>query len=108
MSLERVTPTGLPGGVQDQQGPDNAGVAVGATTGVIREMNVNRRKLTLVNQSANDVWFAKGPVCTINEGIYRAPYSSLVDEPDTLGYIYRGQWSAISDGAGRLVTICEE
>lgn len=108
MVLERASPTGRPGGIQDQAGPENTAATVGATTAIIRGHNGDRRKLTLENQSVNRVWLAKGPVCAINEGLFLDPGGHLIDEPDNRGYIYRGQWSAISAGAGRIITICEE
>ena len=90
------------------EGPFNGAVTVGAASVIVRPVNGHRRKLILVNQAVDDVWFAKGPLCTINEGIYCAAGAPVIDEPDSRGYLYRGQWSAISGGAGRVVTICEE
>lgn len=82
---------------------------VGAASVQILPFNGRRKQLVIVNQSVNDVWFVKGDgPAVINTGLLLRSGGSIVIEPDSLGYIWRGAIQAISGGAGRVIVWTED
>ena len=69
----------------------------------------NRRRVTFCNDSAAVIYLAKGSPAVIGSGIrLNANGGSWIEEPDALGYFWRGEFNAIATGAGSNMTILEE
>ena len=83
--------------------------AVGVASVVIATENPRRAKLIICNAGVVDCYLARINGATLNSGILLlANGGTIIDEPDTLGRIYTGVWSAISSGAGTTLSISEE
>jgi len=83
--------------------------AVGVASLICLRDNPNRRKVTIINDSDTTVYLSKFQEAVVNAGIrINAAGGVMIDEPDNLGYIYTGPWSAISGGAAKNITIIEE
>lgn len=67
-----------------------------------------RRKITFTNDSDTIIYLAKSDQAVLNAGIrLNANGGSLIDEPDTKGYIYTGIWSAITSLANKNLCVQE-
>jgi hypothetical protein len=84
------------------------GVNVGVASQIVVRDNQYRRKVTLVNDSANIIYVAKSDFAVLNAGVrLNANGGAIVDEPDQTGYIYTGPWSAICAVATQRLCIQE-
>ncbi len=90
-------------------------VGVGVTCGTaaiqVLESNPNRKRAVFVNDSDTIIYLFKGPPlgCALNAGIrLNALGGSWVESPDTLGYFWRGPFSAITSAAAKVLVITEE
>jgi non-ribosomal peptide synthetase component E (peptide arylation enzyme) len=94
---------------QEDYAPRNGQTAVGATSTEVLRGNNNRKKATFVNDSDEAIYLCKGTPATINQGIrLNAAGGNLVDEPDTLAYLYRGPWTAICASGAKNLTWTED
>lgn len=85
----------------NEGGHTPAYLGVTAASQNIVRANKNRKKITLVNDSANVIYVAKADTAILNAGIrLNANGGSVVDEPDQTGYLYTGPWAAIAGVAG--------
>ena len=78
-----------------------------ASSIVVRE-NQGRKKLVLCNDGADVIYVVRGQSAVINSGIRLPTGAVLVDEPDTLGRMYLGPWSAIVTTTTSVLTISED
>lgn len=83
------------------------------TTGVaslqVLDANARRKQVIFVNNSVAVIYLTKGPTAAINTGIrLNAGGGSWIETPDTLGYFWRGAFSAIASAAGAVLTFCED
>lgn len=73
--------------------------------------NSRRKKAVFVNDSDTVIYLFKGgpEVCALNAGIrLNASGGAWEETPDTLGYFYRGPFSAITSIATKVLAITEE
>lgn len=84
----------------------NGTTTVGATSTVVVFENPRRRKLTVVNNSATDVWLGHGNLATGN-GVLLGQRGAMVDEPDATGWMYKGAWYCISAAGGETLSWVE-
>jgi hypothetical protein len=85
-------------------------ISVGVTTTPVLEPNPYRKKLTIVNTSANWVSiFYNLTAGAIYSGKTLSPNGgALFDDRDIFGYIYGGAISAIASGAASVISVSEE
>lgn len=84
-------------------------VATGTTSILVARANQARMKMILINDSDTTIYITRGDFARLNAGIrLNANGGSLVDEPDSLGRIYTGPWSAISSAASKNLCVSEE
>lgn len=84
-------------------------VTAGTASVLLTRANQARMKITIINDSDTIVYVARGDFARLNAGIRLNPNGgSLIDEPDTLGRIYTGPWSAITSAAGKIICVSEE
>jgi len=82
---------------------------IGVASAVCLAARRNRRRALFVNTSVNLIFLAKGQDAVIGSGIpIVANGGSWEETPDTLGYLWRGSFSAIAAGAGSNLAIQEE
>lgn len=88
----------------------NSGSAtIAATSTEVLKQEPRRRRVTFVNDSDSIIYLSKGGIAITNSGIrLNASGGSYEDVEDSKGYIYRGPYYAISDGAGHVLTYVEE
>lgn len=68
-----------------------------------------RKKLVICNISDTDIYLARSENAALNAGILLpANGGILIDEPDALGRIYTGPWSAIASAGPKIVTYSED
>ncbi len=84
-------------------------VAVGIASIQVLVANSGRKKAVFINDSDTPIYLFKGDLAVLNNG-YRlnAAGGSWEECPDTLGYMWVGQWSAISSAANKNLIIIEE
>ncbi len=87
--------------------PRRGVIVVGTSAITILEANPYRLKVSMVNQSTNEITVTKGHA-RINEGDVLREGGSLSDQRDALGYIYQGYYSAIASGANSNLSFTEE
>lgn len=88
---------------------DASGITVGITSTQVLPPNPNRKHVTFVNDSAAIIYLRKGTPAKVNAGIrLNANGGSCEDLPDSLGFIYKGIWTAIASAAGSNLTYQEE
>ncbi len=90
-------------------GPPRSASVTTASSIIVAPLSRERRKLIIVNNGAKACFLCRGQTAVANAGIRLNPTgSSLVDEPDNLGRMYRGSWSAITASDTTTLTISEE
>lgn len=83
-------------------------VTVGATsTEVLSADPVQRRKrVVFTNNSNEDIYISDDSVAQSTYGLpLKAQGGVMVDEPDTTGFIYQGQWNAICASGGKVLSV---
>ncbi len=94
---------------QEYGGAQHGAVAVGVTSTLIIAAFDYRRKITLINDSVNIIYLSKGAIAVLNNGIrLNANGGSWIEEPDNLGYIYRGAFYGISGVAASNISFTQE
>lgn len=88
----------------------NGSVSIGvASTVVLPECVVKRKRVTFVNDSIGTIYLCKAASAQINTGIrLNASGGSYEDAPDASGYLYQGIYTAISTAAASNLTYIEE
>lgn len=82
---------------------------IGVASVQVVPFNINRKQLVICNTSANDVYLMKGDgPAVLTAGLLLRSGGTLVIEPDTLGFIWKGALYAISGGAGRVLSWTED
>ncbi len=87
--------------------PRRGVIVVGTTAITVLEANPNRVKVSMVNQSDNEITVTKGHA-RINEGDVLKAGGSFSDQRDSFGYIYKDYYSAIASGANSNLSFTEE
>jgi len=86
----------------------NGGVTVQAATTVVLSECEYRKRVLFVNDSANNIYLAKG-FAVAAEGLrLNANGGSYEDLPDIKGYIYKGAYTAIAPAGASTLTFIEE
>ena len=84
-------------------------VSVTTTSAIVVRENRGRKKLVLCNDGSDIIYLVRGQTAVINTGIrLNANGGSIVDEPDILGRMYLGPWSAIVATTTSVLTIAED
>ena len=84
------------------------GVTIGAASTMIVDANPLRQKLILVNNSDEDMYVAPHPIAVATEGIpLRALGGSVIDQPDTERFLYKGPWMGICASGGKILSVTE-
>ena len=98
-----------------RESPDFTGAVpltgtIGAASAIIIPENFSRRgPVIITNLSAGQIYVARKDRAVLLSGIALVAYgSTMVDQPDTLGRIYKGPYSAIGSGAGLIFSFSEE
>ncbi len=83
--------------------------SVGVASTLVLDANSRRKSALFINISDTPITLVKGPAAILNIGILINPNGSSYEEsPDTLGYLWVGQFSAISAGAAKLLEVIED
>lgn len=86
-----------------------ASVNVGVASVVVLRVNSRRKQVIFVNDSDTAIYLAKGDTARLNAGIrLNANGGSYIETPDTLGYLWRGAFSAISSAALKVLCVTED
>lgn len=94
---------------QEWYAPRDGATTIGTASTLVISGNDNRRKITFVNDSDEDIYLGKGNPARSNVGVrLNAHGGSLVDEPDSLGYLYRGPWYAICASGSKVLAWTED
>lgn len=81
---------------------------VGTSDVKLCDKNELRRSLMIVNDSTNIVYLMPGRTAVVNQGIrLNASGGFLSDSPDSLGYMFKGEWHAVATGGTTNVTVVE-
>lgn len=84
-------------------------VAVGVTSVSVIDQNRQRKKVLFINDSDTPIYLAKGGVAVLNVGTrLNANGGSWEETPDLLGYMWVGQFSAITSAAAKNLLVIEE
>lgn len=93
----------------NQGGAINIGVSIGATSTPVLTPNRERRRAVFINDSDEAIYLCKGELAVMNTGIRLAtPGGSWEETPDSLGYLWRGAWSAICTSGSKNLCVIEE
>lgn len=87
------------------------GITCGTAAIQVLQANSRRKRAVLINDSDTVIYLFKAPPasCALNAGIrLNATGGSWEESADTLGYLYRGQFSAITSAATKVLTVIEE
>lgn len=86
-------------------------VTCGTAALLVLDSNPRRKRALFINDSDTAIYLFKGPPvgAAINAGIrLNASGGSWEETPDTLGYLWRGPFSAITSAATKVLAITEE
>jgi len=76
---------------------------------VVLRANKARKQAIFVNDSDTVIYLAKGGTAIVNTGIrLNAQGGSWIEQADAEGYLWVGQFSAISTGAAKNLCITED
>lgn len=99
-ALERDSAYGFSGGVS---------VNVGVASVIVLRVNPKRKQAIFVNDSDTVIYLTKDDTARLNAGIrLNANGGSYIESPDTLGYLWRGAFAAISSAALKLLLVTED
>ena len=83
----------------------NAGLA----SVIVLPANRFRKQAVFVNNSDTVIYLAKGTTAILNAGIrLNAAGGTYIEESDALGYLWVGQFAAISSAATKNLSISED
>lgn len=83
-------------------------VTVGTSAVIAADRNPQRQRIMFTNNGANDIYVAPGPGANTSSSIpIKANGGSLTDSPDHNGYIYKGEWTAISGAVAQTLGVTE-
>lgn len=85
----------------------NGTTSIGTTSTLIVDENPRRRKLVITNISDTRIFICQ-QIAGLNTGIALSANGTMVDEPDSTGYIYKGAWSGISTASTKDIAWYEE
>lgn len=95
--------------VTELPGAPPRSVTLSTASAIVCTPNPRRRKVVLSNDDATIViYVCRGATAIVNAGIPIPPRASLVDEPDVLGRMYYGPWSAVATSGTPVLAISEE
>lgn len=84
-------------------------IAVGVASVLLIGPNPWRKKIIFVNDAANPIYLSRGMPAVVNTGIrLNAQGGAIVDQPDQIGYLWRGEWYGISSVAAQNLAISED
>lgn len=85
------------------------GVACGVASVQVARASMLRKKIVFTNDSPSIIYLSKTDPAALNAGYRINPNGgTLIDEPDNLGYLYKGQWYAITVLAAQNLAVAEE
>ena len=83
-------------------------VTIAATSTIVLQQNPLRERVTLTNNSDEDMYVCPGPAAVATFGFpLKAAGGSVSDQPDTKGWIYRGPYTAICASGGKILSVVE-
>ena len=81
----------------------------GLVSAQLLAFNAQRKKLVIINDSANNVYLSKGTsVAVVGSGVTLLPGGAWNMEPDTRGRIWKGAIQCISGVAGQNLSWIED
>ena len=81
----------------------------GLTDVMVVRFNPQRRKLIIVNDSTSTIYLVKGEgPAALNRGITLLPAGVWIIEPDSQGYLWKGEVHCICVAAGQNLTWTED
>lgn len=88
---------------------NSGSTVIAASSTEVIKAEPRRRRVTFTNDSDSIIYLCKGGYAVTNTGIrLNASGGSYEDIEDSRGYLYRGMYYAISDGAGHTLSWVEE